>query len=304
MRPEMVDPLAQIVGLLKPSASFSKQVLAGGAWIVRRFDEDRPFYCAMLEGACRLEVAGEAPVRIGRGDFVLVPTARDFTTTSLVPPPPGTRSPRTEIRPGVYRLGDPAIAPDVRMLVGHCRFGSDDAGLLVPLLPRVVHVSGEARLTTLLELVDGETRGTRPGRDVVLERLLEVMLIEALRVPGGADAPPGLLRGLADARLAVALRQMHARPTRPWTVAELARAAGLSRSTFFARFRREVGTAPMDYLAGWRMALAKDLLRQGGAGVAQVAERVGYASASTFSVAFARHVGMPPVAYARGARAG
>tara|TARA_R110002020_G_scaffold20374_58_gene69745 strand:- start:557 stop:1459 length:903 start_codon:yes stop_codon:yes gene_type:complete len=300
----MSDPLAQIVGLLRPSASFSKQVIAGGRWIVRRTDVGRPFYCAMLEGDCLLQIPGEAPVRIGAGDFVLVPMAQDFTTTSLPPPPDGTRSPRTEIRPGVFRLGDPEAPPDVRMLAGHCHFGSDDASLLVPLLPRVVHVVGEGRLTTLLELIAGETRAARPGRDVVLERLLEVMLIEALRSTTGPDAPPGLLRGLADARLAIALRQMHARPTEAWTVAALARAAGLSRSTFFERFRREVGTAPMDYLASWRMALAKDLLRQGRAGVAQVAERVGYASASTFSVAFTRHVGMPPVAYARGQRAG
>ncbi|MGX1307021.1 AraC-like DNA-binding protein [Amorphus suaedae] len=300
----MSDPLAQIVSLLKPSASFSKQVTAGGRWIVRRTAVGRPFYCAMLEGSCLLHLPGEAPLRIDRGDFVLVPMAQDFATTSLVPPPEGTRSPRVEVGPGVYRLGDPEAPPDARMLVGHCRFGSDDASLLVPLLPRVVHVAGEDRLTTLLALVDGETRAARPGRDVVLERLLEVLLIEALRSSTGPDAPPGLLRGLADDRLAVALRQMHARPTEAWTVADLARAAGLSRSTFFERFRREVGTAPMDYLAGWRMALAKDLLRQGRAGVAQVAERVGYASASTFSVAFTRHVGMPPAVYARGARAG
>jgi AraC-like DNA-binding protein len=300
----MSDPLAQIVSLLKPSASFSKQVIAGGRWIVRRSDVGQPFYCAMLEGACLLEIPGEAPMRIERGDFVLVPLAQDFTTTSLAPPPDGIHSPRAEIRPGVFRLGDPEAPPDVRMLVGHCSFGSDDASLLVPLLPRVVHVAGEGRLTTLLELVAGETRAARPGREVVLERLLEVLLIEALRSSSGPDAPPGLLRGLADDRLAIALRQMHARPTEAWTVAELARAAGLSRSTFFERFRREVGTAPMDYLASWRMALAKDLLRAGRAGVAQVAERVGYASASTFSVAFTRHVGMPPVAYARGQRAG
>ena len=113
-----------------------------------------------------------------------------------------------------------------------------------------------------------------------------------------------LLRGLADDRLAVALRQMHGSPTRAWTVADLAREAALSRSTFFGRFRRDVGVAPMEYLLHWRMALAKDLLRRERIGVAQVAERVGYSSASTFSVAFARHVGTPPTLYAREQRNG
>jgi len=204
----------------------------------------------------------------------------------------------------VFRIGDMDEPPTVRMLVGHCAFGANDARLLVSLLPELVHVRGEARLTVLVEQVNGETRADRPGRDVVLTRLLEVLLIEALRSSTGSAAAPGLLRGLADAHLAGALRGMHDRPTHDWTVVELARKAALSRSTFFERFRREVGVTPMEYLLGWRMALAKDILRREKAGVAKVAERVGYSSASTFSVAFARHVGMPPAQYMRGQRAG
>jgi AraC-like DNA-binding protein len=92
---------------------------------------------------------------------------------------------------------------------------------------------------------------------------------------------------------------MHESPTRPWTVAQLAKEAALSRSTFFERFSRAVGVAPMEYLLAWRMALAKNLLRRKEANVAQVAERVGYSSGSTFSVAFTRHVGLPPTRYAQ-----
>src|SRR6202008_3437467 len=93
-------------------------------------------------------------------------------------------------------------------------------------------------------------------------KLVEVLLIEALRATPRDDAPPGLLRGLADARLAPAIRQMHSQLTRSWTVAQLAKAAGLSRSAFFERFTRTVGRTPMEYLLGWRMAVAKDLLRR------------------------------------------
>ncbi|MDD3445644.1 MAG: helix-turn-helix transcriptional regulator, partial [Zavarzinia sp.] len=88
-------------------------------------------------------------------------------------------------------------------------------------------------------------------------------------------------------------------PARPWTMAELAKAAALSRSAFFDRFTRTIGMPPMEYLLAWRMALAKDLLRREGLDIAEVAERVGYSSASTFSTAFSRHVGQPPGRYAR-----
>ena len=303
--PPAPDPLAQVVGLLQPNASFSKLVLASGAWAMRRSEDGRPFYCVVLEGGFRLAVAGrDEPIILEQGDFVLLPESYDYTTSSLEPPAPDAVLQRVELSPGVFRIGDPNEAPTVRMLVGHCAFGASDAKLLVSLLPQLVHVRGQARLTTLVEQLNGETRADRPGRDLVLTRLLEVLLIEALRSTTGPTAPPGLLRGLADDHVAVALRRMHERPMQRWTVVELAREAALSRSTFFDRFRREVGVAPMEYLLGWRMALAKDLLRRDRSGVAKVAEWVGYSSASTFSVAFARHVGMPPVQYAREQRAG
>jgi AraC-like DNA-binding protein len=92
---------------------------------------------------------------------------------------------------------------------------------------------------------------------------------------------------------------MHESPTKPWTVAQLAKEAALSRSAFFERFNRAVGVAPMEYLLAWRMAMAKHLLRQNEGGIADIAQRVGYSSASTFSVAFTRHVGMPPTRYVR-----
>ena len=165
----------------------------------------------------------------------------------------------------------------------------------------MAHVRGEPRLIALVELVNDETRSDRPGREAILGRLLEVLLIEALRSAAGPSASAGLLRGLHDDHLAAALRCIHDRPAQAWTVAALAREAALSRSAFFDRFQRAVGVAPMAYVTGWRMALAKAFLRREGITVAEAAGRVGYSSASTFSVAFTRHVGTPPALYARGA---
>lgn len=292
------DPLALVVGLLRPRMIVSKLVVAAGAWATHRSDERHPVYCAVLDGTCRVSVGRETPIRLETGDFLLIPALSEVTSSSMAGVPRSEDARRYEITPGLVRLGT-AARPDFRMLVGHCAFGSEDAELLLPLLPRLVHVRAEGRLTALVRLLDDEARDDRPGRDMVLARLLEVLLIEALRSTVGGAASPGLLRGLADGRLAAALRQIHAHPTRPWTVAALAREAGLSRSTFFERFRHEVGVSPMEYLLGWRMAIAKDLLSREKRPLAEVAELAGYSSASTFSVAFSRHVGMPPIVYAR-----
>lgn len=296
----MIDPLAEIVALLQPGARFSKVVSGAGPWRVRRTEAGQPFYCVILDGSCRLAVDGREPIILQAGDFVLIPSAYGFTMSSLDP----ATSEDIDTSPvalldGEFRLGIQSRAPDVLFLVGYCFFGSPDAALLVSLLPQLVHISGEKRLATLVQLVGEESRELRPARDVILARLLEVLLIEALRSTAGTAASPGLLRGLADKRLAVAIRQMHESPTRPWTVAQLAKAAALSRSAFSERFSRAVGVAPMEYLLAWRMALAKNLLRRNEGSVAEVAERVGYSSQSTFSVAFTRHVGLPPSRYAR-----
>ena len=111
-----------------------------------------------------------------------------------------------------------------------------------------------------MQILDGETRAQRPALELVLERLLEVLLIVALRCGAETAVSPGLSRGLADERLGAALCAFPARPEYPWSVAELAKEASLSRSAFFARFSRTVGVPPMEYLLAWRMTLAKRLL--------------------------------------------
>jgi AraC-like DNA-binding protein len=294
----MVDPLAEVVTLLQPGAPFSKVVWGAGSWRVRRSKAGRPFYGVVLEGSTCLAADGHEPITLQAGDFVLIPTAHGFTHSSAEPPPEEEPDAvAVELRDGEYRVGDQSGPADLLFVVGYCTFGSPDAALLVSLLPKLVHVRGEKRLTTLVQLVREESRELRPARDVVLARLLEVLLIEALRSTAGTAASPGLVRGLADERLGVAIRRMHENPTRPWTVAQLAKEAALSRSAFFERFSRAVGVAPMEYLLAWRMAVAKNLILRKECGIGEIAVRVGYSSASTFSVAFTRHVGVPPTRY-------
>lgn len=301
----MIDPLAEVVSLLQPGAPFSKVVVASAPWAVRRTEMGRPFYFAVLEGSCHLTIDGPAQsetIILNAGDFALIPAARSFSTSSLDRQPPRAGEPVTTpiaAMPGGARVGDPLGAVDVRMLVGNCVLGSPDAALLVPLLPQWVHVRNEPRLSTLVQLLGDETRTDRPAREMVMARLLEVLLIEAFRSNASTAASPGLVRGLSDPKLALALRHMHAQPGAPLSVGQLAREAAMSRSAFFERFSRTVGVTPMDYLQTWRMAMAKQLLRQRLVPIAEIAERVGYSSVSAFGVAFTRQVGMPPGRYAK-----
>ena len=296
----MNDPLSEVIALLQPRAVFSKRISGAGRWGVRYSDFGQPSFSAVLEGSCRLAVDGQRALTLEAGDFILLPATPGFTMSGFEPVSPERVDPKVMPSPtGEVRHGTRGGRPDVRLLGGYFAFDSPDAALMVSLLPAMVHVRGVDRLSTLVRLVGDEAIAQRSGRDLVLTRLVEVLLIEALRLTSADDAPPGLLRGLADAHLAIAIRQMHAQLARPWTVPELAKIAGLSRSTFFERFARTVGLSPMEYLLAWRMAVARDLLRRHEHGIADVAERVGYGSASTFSTAFSRHVGQPPGRYAR-----
>ena len=294
----MHDPLSQVMALLYPKAAFANVISGKGRWAVRYAEYGKPSFCIVLEGRCQLAIDGHAPFAIGAGDFILLPSTPAFTLSSDDPPPPMLMDPDALPSDGSeVRYGQTDGTPDLRSLGGAFVFDGHDPALLVSLLPAVVHVRGSARLSQLVAMVAEETTTARPGRDSTLSRLVEMMLIEAMRATSAGSAPPGLLSGLGDERLAVALTLMHAHMEKPWTVAQLASAAALSRSTFFERFTRVVGVPPMEYLSAWRMQIAKQWLRQGTLRTSEIAERVGYGSSSAFSVAFRRHAGMAPTRY-------
>ncbi len=296
----MVDPLSDIISLLRPRTVFSKIISGAGRWGVRYSAFDQPSFCTVLEGSCLLTVEGQETLTLEAGDFVLMPATPGFTMTGFEAVMPELVNPKVAPSPtGEVRHGRRGGRPDVRMLGGYFLFDSPDAALLVYLLPVLLHVRCEETLSVLVQLVRAESMKQRPGRELVLARLVEVLLIESLRSTTEKNAPAGLLRGLADSRLAAALRLMHGDPSRSWTVEELAKKAAMSRSAFFEHFTGAVGQPPMAYLLAWRMALAKDLLRRRELAIATVALRVGYGSASTFSTAFSRYVGQAPSHYAR-----
>jgi len=152
---------------------------------------------------------------------------------------------------------------------------------------------------TAIAHLAGEASRSGPGNRAVLARLSELLFMEVLRwqLTYLSHGNSGWLAGLNDPYVGRALSLMHADPARGWTVEELAREAGISRAALAKRFVELVGDSPMQYLAGWRMHLARSLLRESNIGIAQLAVRVGYESEAAFSRAFRRAVGIPPAAW-------
>jgi AraC-like DNA-binding protein len=298
-----MDPFSQIITLLKPQAVFWRVVEAHEPWTIRFLPSEVVVFGQMIEGTVRIERDDGVSLDAASGDFLLMPA-----------PPPWTMSGGGGGLPVDFRaaIDDPGLLlstepnPKItRFIAGNFAFAPANAELVASLMLPIVHVRAADplmnRLVALLAAVGEEALGDRPGRSLVLDRLLEVLLIEALRyrseaVPG---SDRGLLAGLADAKVGKALRLMHEDARRAWTVAALANAVGMSRSAFAARFTEIMGTPPIDYLAHWRMTLAKDALASSKLPMTEIAEIAGYQSVSAFSTGFKRATGLSPKFYAR-----
>ncbi|CCJ80465.1 transcriptional regulator, AraC family [Cronobacter dublinensis 1210] len=256
----------------------------------------------MLQGECLMSINGKAPRRLAAGDFMLIPATYTFENTSAGVAPSAEISMPTLLGDGHVRIGSTAGPAELLMNVGHCEFDTPDKALIVALLPNEILIKGQRRFITLFELLLDESRTRRPGRDVVMTHLLQLLLVESLRSDPELAKTAGILRGLQHDRIATALHLIHEKPGADWQIAHLARKCAMSRSSFFAIFSETVGMSPMQYLLFWRMSLARKALTSSQDNIEQIALRTGYQSASAFSVAFTKHAGMPPGEFRRRSR--
>jgi AraC-like DNA-binding protein len=307
-----MDALTDVIKLLRPATVLLGSMSARGRWGVRVPEQPGPTFYFVTQGRCWFRTNDAEPVELQEGAYIL--SAKPFSDSFLSEPNGQTELSDDAFKArhtvdGEIRVGDEGPGPATRVLGGLIQCDPANADLLIGLLPRLVHVPATeqtaVRLRALVSIILEEAADTRPGRDAVLCRLIEVMLIETLRRETAVWAPhAGLLGGLADPQLAQALGHIHADVARSWTVGELARRVGMSRSVFARRFSEAVGVAPVEYLLSWRMALAKDVLLRGRGTLEEIAETVGYKSASAFSTAFSHRVGCPPSEYASSLQAG
>ncbi len=296
-----MDPFSDVIALLRPSTAVAKPISGRGRWGVRYTAHDAPGFAIVLQGNCWLSFEGGEPVRFHKGDFLLLPTTPAFSLSSH----PGVRGELRDPLDVPVRHGEQEGEPEFAALGGTFRIEQINAPLLLALIPSIIHIpASEARtgrLHRMVELITEECANDEPGKEMLLQRLLEILLVEALRWRGidGDEDRAGLLRAMRDPSLARVLRSMHADVRANWTVAGLAEVAGLSRSAFAARFGETLGCGPIEYLARWRMALAKDALVRGAKTLDRIAEEIGYESASAFSTAFRRRLGLSPGRFAK-----
>ena len=190
-------------------------------------------------------------------------------------------------------------------LCGAYRFAGDIGAGLINALPPMLSIpsSMDNSIHGVVTLLSRELSRVEPGRQTVLDRLLDVLVVLGLRTGLACSAsPPAWFRGASDPRVSRALQAMHGDIVKPWSVTELARISNMSRATFARVFQDVLGDSPMRYLADWRMSVARDLLRTEDLPLLEVAERVGYTSLYAFATAFRRHHGQPPGRWRRSER--
>jgi AraC-like DNA-binding protein len=298
-----LDPLSQVIGLLKPQAVAWKVIEGHDGWRLRLPTADLVIFGQAIQGRCRATLGDGRVLDVEEGDFLLMPAPRSWMVSTT--DSGSILDLKAVLADPSILLSDASEPVITRLITGAFTFAAPNADLMMGLLPAVVHIRAAdvaaGRLGALLALLGEEAITERPGRSLVLDRLLEILLIEALRrQPVGLGGEgQGLLPGLADPRIGAALQIMHRDVQRAWTVSDLARHAGMSRSAFAARFAEIVGAPPIDYLLNWRMALAKAALSGPKKPMAEIAELAGYASVSAFSTAFSRAAGRSPTAYSR-----
>lgn len=183
-------------------------------------------------------------------------------------------------------------------LCGTYGFAGDVGRGLVEALPPILHLRPRPgdRLRTAAELLSLELADPQPGQQTVLDRLLDIVLVQSLRhhFDDPKVAAPGWYAAGAHPHLQKPLQAIHDHPEHPWTVVELARLATVSRATFTREFNDVLGQTPIGYLTDWRMTLARDGLRDGTRSLTEIAHSCGYTTVYAFSAAFSRHHGVPP----------
>lgn len=313
---EQTDVLTDVLGTLRPRGRVFCVSEFSAPWSMSLARSPYAHFHVIERGAAWIRVQGESQaVALTSGDLVIVPHGRGHTLSN---------GPRTRPLPlkdlvksgsggcNVIRHGGGGA--QTLMTCGSFQFEAAAGNPLLELLPAVIHIHGghgqmAEWLEPTLRLLAHEARTPRPGSEMIITRLIDVIMVQAIRAwlaqqpfPAEGQAKQngiGWLGALRDKQIGAALGLLHRQPHQRWSIEQLARQVGMSRSPFAAKFTRLVGEPPLTYLTRWRMHLAATLLRDEGESVGKVAGQVGYESEAAFTKAFKRAHGVAPVNWRR-----
>jgi AraC-like DNA-binding protein len=316
-----MDPLSDVLRAVRLNGAYFYLVEAGAPWSVsavaardlvpRVLPEAEHLipYHILVSGSCWGGVEGERQVLMEPGDVLVFPQGDPHFMSSAEGHrvDPGVMGSSPERYPGTVTLG-PGSARDTSFVCGFLGCDVRPYNPLLASLPRRMHVPGIAGgwLSEFPRQAVAESRMGRAGSETMLTRMAELMFIEVVRrhVEQLSPQRAGWLAGLTDPVVGPALSHLHERPAHAWTLPDLARAAGSSRTVLVERFSGLVGVPPMQYLAQWRMQLAAERLSRGSLKVAAIGAEVGYESEAAFSRAFKRATGQSPASWRRARQEG
>ncbi|MFM9271922.1 AraC family transcriptional regulator [Halomonas elongata] len=304
-----VDPLSDVLSLLKPHTYVVGGFDLGGEWSIQFEEHSGVKYYALVTGAAWLVVEGKSgPIRLHAGDCVLLPNGRRFVISGdlAAETVPFAALPKSDWNGGIVTVNG---GGDTMLLGGHFDYAGAHTEMLLGAMPSVVCLRDEndkVGLRWALERMRYELNAFQPGANVVVHHLAHLLLVQALRLylSHGIGQGVGWLFALGDSKIAAAVEAIHASPGEHWTLPVLAEKAGMSRSKFAARFKKVSGFSPIDYLTRWRMLLACDRLTNWNEPISVIALSLGYESEAAFSTAFKRVMGCAPRKYATQVRAG
>jgi AraC-like DNA-binding protein len=296
------DPFSDFLKFVSAQSVMTGGLIAGGSWAIRFRPPEKIKVFAVVKGRCWLVQDGkEAPIQVETGEVFLVCAPRSFVIASdLEIAPTDSSTVFTGNTGTVTKHGE---GEDLFLIGGFVELDAAYGGLLLDVLPPVIHVRAEspqaAVLQWLLDQLVHERDTSRPGAGLASAQLAQLVFVQVLRFHLETSGPlaPGWLRVLTDQRLGPALRLMHGDPGRAWQLDELAKSVAMSRSTFAFYFKTVAGVPPLAYLHNWRMKLAERALREEDRSVSDLALSLGYTSESAFSNAFKRTRGMAPKRY-------